>query len=115
MNGHPIAPVFTILRHVEAPVKIYNFRGVPASLYSVTWSIIADQWSTMKKMSHNISFVICLHFYVDPGGHPGGSRADSRGENIKEIAFYIFEVFSKYPGPGIPFIYTHGASGIRAC
>ena len=35
MNGHSIAPVFTILRHVEAPVKIYNFRWIPASIYSL--------------------------------------------------------------------------------
>ena len=43
MNGHPIAPVFTILRQVEAPVKINSSRRVPASIYSVKRSFITKQ------------------------------------------------------------------------
>ena len=51
MNEHPIARMELILRQVEAPVKIYNSKWVPASNYSIKCSIIAGQWSTMKKMA----------------------------------------------------------------
>ena len=50
MNEHPIARMELILRQVEAPVKIYNSRWVPASIYSVKCSIIAGKGSTMKKI-----------------------------------------------------------------
>ena len=56
INGHPIAPVFTILRQGEAPLKIYSSRWFPASIYSVKWSIVAGQWSNIKRLTKNLKF-----------------------------------------------------------
>ena len=91
MNGHPIARMKLILRQGEAPVKIYNSRWIPASNYSVEWSIVAGQWSNMKNMSKNNVFNNCsFHVYIDPrgpGGHPGGSRTDSGGEKPQNMIY----------------------------
>ena len=51
MNEHPIARMELILRQVEAPVKIYNSRWFPASIYSIKWSIMKKQWTHIKKVS----------------------------------------------------------------
>ena len=83
MNGHPRARMDTILRQCEAPVKIFNSRWFPASIYRSKWSIIAGQGSNMKKMIKSRFFEIFSDFYIDPGGpgsHPGGSRTDPGAE-----------------------------------
>ena len=88
MNGHPIARIELILRQGESPVKIYNSRWFPASNYSVKWSIMAGQGSTMKKMVKKSIKKKNGAFYIDPGGpggHPGGSRTDSGAEKIKIV------------------------------
>ena len=41
MNGHPRARMKLILRQCETPVKIYNSRWFPASIYRSKLSIIA--------------------------------------------------------------------------
>ena len=63
MNGHPIARMKLILRQGESPVKIYNSRWFPASIYTVKCSIIAGQGSTMKKM------VKTCFFFQNPFEH----------------------------------------------
>ena len=92
MNGHPIARMKLILRQGEAPVKIYNSRWFPALNYSVKWSIIAGQWSNMKKMSKKIIFYdVFLNFYIDPGGpggHLGGSRTDPGAQQLPFMQFF---------------------------
>ena len=88
MNGHLRARMKNILRQCEAPIKIYNSKGFPASNYRVKWSNIAGQGSNMKKMFKKSIFLIFLgDFSIDPGGpggHPGGSRTDSRAEKHQE-------------------------------
>ena len=83
INGHPIAPVFTILRQGEAPLKIYSSRWFPASIYNVKWSIKAGQWSNTKKIQKIQNFNFFFEFCIDPGGpggHLGGSRTDFGAE-----------------------------------
>ena len=111
MNGHPRARIELILRQSEAPVKIYNSRWFPASNYTVKCSIMAGQWSNMKKMSNFFFVDFFLDFYIDPGGpggHPGGSRTHPRAEKcsnmqfFKNCFFFSFDFYLRSGGPGAP-------------
>ena len=97
MNGHPRARMDTILRQCETPVKIYNSKRFPASIYRLKWSFIAGQGSNMiffiKKKRF---FDFFMEFYIDPGGpggHPRGSRTHPRAQKTLNIS--IFQNFGK--------------------
>ena len=97
MNGHPRARTDTILRQCEAPVKIFNSRWFPASIYRSKWSNIAGQGSNIKKSSKKSIFQKKkLDFSIDPGGpgsHPGGSRTDPGAQKHQKMN--IFKILQK--------------------
>ena len=99
-TGHPITPVLTLLRQVEAPVKIYNFRWVPTLIYSVKWSIMAGQWSTMTKMTKHIIF---LKIFISIQGVQGAIREGPEPiPEVKNIRNFNFSKNYILGGGGIP-------------
>ena len=92
MNGHPRARMDTILRQCEAPVKIYNSKGFPASIYRSKWSIITGQGSNMKKMSKK-SFLLKIvfgFFYRSRGSREPSGRVQNRSRSLKTIKYTDF-------------------------
>ena len=89
MNGHPIARTKMILRQCEAPVKIYNSRWFPASNYSVKWSIMAGQSSTIKKMVNFLAlFFDFISIQVVQGAIWEGPELIPEVKNTKQIIFF---------------------------
>ena len=94
MNGHPRARMGTILRQYEAPVKIFNSRWFPASIYRSKWSIITGQGSNMKKRSKKSMFRFFFLIFISIQGVQGaiqeGPEPIPEVKHVQICSFFNF-------------------------
>ena len=99
MNDHPKARMDTILRQCETPVKIYNSRWFPASIYRSKWSIIAGQGSNMKKSYKKSILWIFFGIFLSIQGVQGaiweGLEPIPELKNIKNENFLEIIIFRR--------------------
>ena len=93
MNGHSKVRMDTILRQCEAPVRIYDSKGFPASNYRFEWSFIAGQVSNMKRMTKiKIFFEFDLGFsYRSRGSRGLSGRVQNRSQSLKMSRYACFQ------------------------
>ena len=95
MNGHPRARTDTILRHREAPVKIYNLRASQHRFIGLNGRLQLAKGPIQKNRSNNRFLKICFGFFYRSRGSRGASgRVQNRSPSLKTSKIAIFQQFS---------------------